>query len=282
MKRILLLTAGLLMFAHSSAQNSLNNYKYVIVEKQFHFQNEADEYDLNNLVRYLFSKYGFNPIFEGTPLPDDLKANYCLALQSEVRVKGALRTKATVELKNCDGITVYVSPEGITKVKDFRRAYDLAIRATFENLANLDYYYVPDESVISQGKSIAVTQTSEKAEKEIEQLKAEIKELKEEKSEEKKEDVKTEIEAEKSDDESATYGMIEAPALVAKKDKNSSFIEVLDPDSNVIMTLIPSGRKDLYIVKDRNAVLYKEDGNWMYSETIDEEQKIKKLNIKFQ
>ena len=111
-----ILLLGLLSFSSIQAQAKLSDYKYVIVEKQFHFQNEANEYDLNRLVKYLFEKHGFNPVLEGEPLPDDLISNYCLALSSEIKVKGTLRTKATVTLTDCQNNTIYVSPEGITRV----------------------------------------------------------------------------------------------------------------------------------------------------------------------
>ena len=114
-----------------SAQYNLNDYKYVIVEKQFHFQNEENEYHLNRLVKFQFKKYGFNAIIEGEPLPDDLKSNYCLALNSEVKAKGTLRTKVMITLTDCDNNLVFATAEGVTKEKDYRRTYELGIRKAF-------------------------------------------------------------------------------------------------------------------------------------------------------
>lgn len=129
-----------------SAQFNLNDYKYVIVEDQFHFQNEANEYKLNGLVRYLFRKHGFTAIIEGETLPEDMINNYCLALTSEVKVKGALRTKAQIILKDCQNNVVFMSAEGVTKEKDFARAYDLAIRKAFESFEGLNYRFIAKET----------------------------------------------------------------------------------------------------------------------------------------
>ena len=52
MKKALLLIL-FICFANTYAQNSLNDYKYVIVEKQFHFQTEPNQYNLNELTRFL-------------------------------------------------------------------------------------------------------------------------------------------------------------------------------------------------------------------------------------
>ena len=47
-----------------SAQNSVNQYQYVIVPAQFKFLNQPDEYRLNTLTKLLLEKYGFKSCIE--------------------------------------------------------------------------------------------------------------------------------------------------------------------------------------------------------------------------
>ncbi|NNK88667.1 MAG: hypothetical protein HKO90_10320 [Flavobacteriaceae bacterium] len=279
-----ILVFGLLSFSSVQAQAKLSDYKYVIVEKQFHFQNEPDEYNLNRMVKYLFNKYGFNAIIEGETLPDDLISNYCLALTSEVKVKGALRTKAMVTLTDCQNNTIYVSPEGITRVKEFDRAYDLSIRKAFENFADLGYRYIPSERVTDMSKSSPASEKSEDSEAEIALLKAEISELK------KKEAVKEEVIQEANQEPQLkkgkdvadnTISTAKTPVYYAGEQADSSEIAITDSEGKTVMILLPSGRKDLFLVKDKNAVVYKESGKWFLSETGDGEQLITQIDLKF-
>lgn len=153
------------------AQISLNDYKYVIVEKQFHFQNEPNEYNLNEMVKYQFEKIGFKVLLQDDKLPEELVSNYCLALNSEIVAKGLLRTKATIFLRDCNGQIIFQSNEGVTKVKDFNRAYDLAIRDAFQSFSGIDYYYIPkvkeatSQEISSDSKSEMTEDTMESKEK---------------------------------------------------------------------------------------------------------------------
>ena len=87
----LIIIIGSLTFSES--QSSLNDYKYVIVQKQFDFLQSPNQYQLKDLTNFLFRKYGFNVINEGEELPSDLKSNYCLALNSYVNSRGFFNTK---------------------------------------------------------------------------------------------------------------------------------------------------------------------------------------------
>jgi hypothetical protein len=144
MKKLVLSIVFVMSVFLNYAQHDLNDYKYVIVEKQFHFQGEEGQYDLNEFVRFLFKKNGFKPILTSDIFPDDLKRNYCLALTSEIKAKGALRTKVTLILKNCNNEIVFQS-EGITKEKAFDMAYKKGIRMAFEAFEGLNYVYKPKE-----------------------------------------------------------------------------------------------------------------------------------------
>ena len=50
----LLMTLGLTI--NLPAQNSINNYKYIILPKKFEFLSQADQYRLNTQTRFLLKK----------------------------------------------------------------------------------------------------------------------------------------------------------------------------------------------------------------------------------
>jgi hypothetical protein len=254
------------------AQHNLNSYKYIIVEKQFHFQNDPGQYNLNNLVKFEFQKLGFEVIMQDQELPADLKSNYCLALNSEVIAKGVLRTKAKVILRNCDAEIVYTSEEGVTKEKDFSRTYGIAIRNAFLTMNHLNYDYIPNEKV----KSVSAnTEDVKMAEAKIEKLEAEIIELKKEEKVNKVVEPVEEPEKRKTDE---TTSKKESVKFLQANPISNGF-QIVDESSEEIMILVHTALKDVFVVKDKNAIVFKKDGKWFYSKNNEEESKM--LNLKF-
>ena len=94
----------------SIAQNSISNYKYIIVPDQYEFVTGKDKYQLNSLTKFLFNKYGYTAVMVGEEFPDELSMNRCLGLTSEVKkLKGFLKTKLQIDLIDCDGNIVMSS-----------------------------------------------------------------------------------------------------------------------------------------------------------------------------
>lgn len=177
MKNKITLFVFLLVFSTSVfAQYNLNDYKYVIIEKQFHFQNEPNQYNLQRLVRFELEKLGFAVLLEGQGLPDELKKDICLALTTNITARGALRTKAIVRLMNCNGELVYQSGDGISKEKEYSRVYQLAIQKAFDTMSGINYNYVEKE------KEEVVSTESKEAKEKIIALEAEVARLKVEKA----------------------------------------------------------------------------------------------------
>ena len=180
MNRLHYLVLVLLMVqCHTWAQTSINDYKYIIVPKQFEFQKSEEQFQLNSLTKFLFNKYGYTAVLEDETFPDDLNENLCLGLTSEVRkVKGGfLKTKVQIDLKDCKGNVVISSQVGDTKEKEYAKAYNLAIREAFQTFQFMDYKYVPNETIPQM--SASSNAMDEKAKIEIERLKKEVEALKE-------------------------------------------------------------------------------------------------------
>jgi len=124
------------------AQNSLNDYKYVIVPNKYDLFKEADKYQLNSLTKFLFEKHGFTAIMQDDNYPKDMQNNRCLALHSDlVTSSGMFKTKLQVVLKDCNDQVVYESIIGETREKDFAIAFNLALRDAFKSFEAVNYTY---------------------------------------------------------------------------------------------------------------------------------------------
>lgn len=265
----------------SFSQNSVNDYKYVIVPHTFEFLKEANQYRLNNLTKLLFEKYGFTAIMEGGILPDDALSNSCLVLKSNVlKGGGVFKTKLQVELKNCKGDIIYTSQFGESRDKKFQVAYNLALRVAFNSFETLNYSYKENPIILSYGSPIAVSNDTA-----IEKLKEQISQLKEEK-EKIKAEVKVLPQKEKTVLREETITKSIQPIgenyntiLSTKKIFNG--FQLLDNTSSIVMIIYDSGIKDVFIVKGKDAIIYKKEKNWIYSETNDHELLTKIINIKF-
>ncbi len=129
------------------AQN-INSYKYVIVPNKFDFLKESNAYQVNALTRFLFEKYGFKAFMEKEELPQDYNENGCNALYAQVKDKsGIFVTRLKVVLKNCKDQEVFVSEEGTSREKDFKKAYHEALREAFQSIKELNYHYSGNEMV---------------------------------------------------------------------------------------------------------------------------------------
>ncbi len=124
------------------AQNTINNYKYVIVPEKFEFSKEVNQYGLNTIAKLLLEQKGFTAFVANEELPSDLAANKCNALTAEVTQRKALFvTNLTLILKDCQGNIVYKGKEGKSREKEFGVAYNEALRDAFSSLDKEPYKY---------------------------------------------------------------------------------------------------------------------------------------------
>ncbi|WP_299246775.1 hypothetical protein [uncultured Aquimarina sp.] len=140
--RILFFGFAFFFTINFSAQQSVNDYKYIIVPEGYVFLKENDGYQLNSLTKFLFKKYGFTAFMRGDELPDDLKRNGCKSLRANVKKKpGLLKTKLIVDLIDCNGEIIFSSKEGTSREKDFKKSYHEALRDAFKDVEYLNYKY---------------------------------------------------------------------------------------------------------------------------------------------
>lgn len=295
MKHLVLIFSLSFFFSHNafSQEDEINvevidNYKYIIVPLKYEFLNESDKYQLNSLTKFLFNKYGYTAFLENDPFPDDLRSNRCLALKAEV-VKdrgGFLSTKLIINLMNCNGELVVASKVGKSREKEFKIAYNLALRNAFETFQFYKYNYKPDPNIEALSSNLNVESSAlndeetKKAQEEIERLKQEVAALKEEKKVEKAviipvaetSSVNKKIEQSEALNE-------DRKVLFAQPIENG--FQVVDTAPKVVMILLETPKANTFIVKDQNAIVYKEDGFWYLSKNDGKSTSLETLNIKF-
>lgn len=271
------------------AQKSLNNYKYIFVPSKFDFLDKADAYRLNTLTRILFKDYGFTVIYESQTYPEDYATNNCMALNADIiNSSNFTRTKLQVELRDCRNRVIYTTQVGDSKSKDYKKAYHESLRNAFKSFENVNYTYRPyktetekigaseskDISEVIENKVPLKTPTLIEEKTESTQIietpdtiveNQEIEILKQVKKDNKK------VEESKK--------AIAENTFFAKKIFNG--YQILNNSSNKIMTIFKSGVDGVFIVKGKDAIIYKKNDAWIYSETNETNLITKIINIKF-
>lgn len=257
------------------SQSSLNEYKYVIVPKKFDFLKEQDQYQLNSLTQFLFNKYGFEALFEGDDYPQDLATNRCLALRSNVlKDSGMFKTKLKVELKDCNDKVVYNTEVGESREKDYKTAYNLALRDAFKSIESLNYKYEPNEKVMALTTPKAITKSD--ASKEIQELRQEIQNLKKEAEVEKMaaKDIKDKAEA-------VEESIIEGGSNILYAQEIENGFQLVDSSPKVIYRIKKTNLNNVFLVENKGAVIYKNGEDWLVEYYVNNILKQDILNIKF-
>src|SRR5690606_1343201 len=140
--------------------------------------------------------------------------------------------------------------------------YNYALRDAFETFQYMGYVYQPNANILA--KASTQTTASVEEQKEIARLKEEIKSLKEEKVESVEviqpvvvipvieESTKGEISKE-SNVAKSDVKEIKSEVLYAQSIENG--FQIVDSTPKVVMTLLPTAAKDVFTVKNKNAIV---------------------------
>jgi len=282
---LVLLVVLSLGFNTAHSQKELNDYKYIIVPNKYDFLNEEDKYQLNSLTKFLFNKYGFLSYLEDESFPEDLRNNYCLALRADVnKLKGLLNTKLDVALRDCNNRIVFKTDAGKSREKEFKKAYNLALRDAFKSFQKVNYNYN------SSSKKIAQTE-SQKPKPETKSTPLESISPSPEKSLSKRElpprdtPPKTVVPEVKSRDSKpnvqASVNMTKTTSDVLYAQATDGGFQLVDSTPKVVYKMVYSGLTDVFIVHGKDAIIHKVNDVWTISEVYGNTIQTKALNIKF-
>lgn len=309
LRRVFIVVLCLASLLKVNAQNDINDYKYMIVPMKFDFLKGKDKYRTSTLIRFLFKNEGFEVYFDEQELPADLFKDRCLALYADVtKLSVLLKRKVQIELKDCYGNQLFLSDIGESKTKEYSKAYPEAIRDAFKSFTFLNYKYNSNSTVgsntddLEKDKEICdakealriETEEKENAKAEVDKLKKEVEELKKEKAEAFKEKQEVESTVEKKIEEKKSQvaeaeakPMDDAEKVTTVSDSVDSDViyaqpiedgfQLVDTSPKVVMIILKTAAPNVYAVKGKDAIVFKDNDKWIYSEGTNK----KELNIKF-
>ncbi|WP_318311992.1 hypothetical protein [Flagellimonas crocea] len=274
---ILLFTLGF----NSAANAQLNDYKYIIVPKRFEDFKSVNQYQTSTLTKYYFKENGFDAVYDDA-LPVDLAGNRCLGLVSNIIDESSMfTTKVIITLKDCNGVEVFRSIEGTSKIKDYDESYREALQNAFVSFAGMNYKYEPKQEEII--REAPVTLSFKDDVKSVEdKSKAHVLEQKATKEEQVYKAVEPKpTSIVKASDTTAMDTTSWTGLLYAQPIENG--YQLVDSTPKVVLKLEETSMENVFMTNfnGNNAVVFKKDGQWWleYSENGNKVQK--ELDIKF-
>lgn len=270
---LLFFITSLLMPTQLFSQESVNDYKYVVVPNQYDFLKEKNQYQLNALTEFLFNKYGYTAFLEDEDFPVDLVLNKCLALYVDVKEQkgGMFKTKLVITLQDCKGEEVYSSTVGESRKKSFDKSYNEALRDAFKSYQLLNYVYQPNANILAL--SVDSSELNTTSDDQIIALKKELEALKAKEAK----DAAT-VDAPKTTDVSK---VVSQNAKVLYAQRIIKGFQLVDHTPKVIYVILDTAKENVFVVKNDTAIVYKDAGVWYYSKNNGSEVSVKTLQIKF-
>lgn len=245
------------------AQNTLNNYKYVIVPEKFNFLKQDDQYKLNTLLKALLNDKGFVAYLDNTELPVDLAGNKCNALSADVQAKnGMFTTNLTILLKDCRGNIIFKTKEGKSREKEYKVSYNAALRDAFTSIEAVQYAY---SGPASTDNAVAVPVTAPAAAVVTTPVAAAVS-----------------APANNAVVKAAVAVPVEvAGTLYAQATANG--YQLIDTAPKIILTLYKTSVQDYFIAGNgtANGIVFRKSGSWYFEYYKGTELVAEKLLIKF-
>jgi hypothetical protein len=132
MKKLFLSLIILISFVSFSQEN---NYKYAVLPAKFSFLNEANKYNLNSLTKAFFESQGYEVYYDTDTMSNDIANNNCNKIYINVLENNSVfQTKLSIEIKDCKNQVLLTSTEGKSREKEFRVAYNNALREAVNSI----------------------------------------------------------------------------------------------------------------------------------------------------
>lgn len=242
------------------AQTNLNDYKYVIVPKRLADFKKENQYQTSTLLKFLLVKKNFSVVYEDN-LPDELKFNRCLGLIAEMNDTSSMfSTLLSVSLMDCNNKEVFKTKEGISKEKEFKTAYNEALREAMESFSGVSYQYSETDK---EDKPITVS------------FKNDVKQLEPEK--EMPQASTDKILTKTVENDTAIT------ALYAQAIPNG--YQLVDSTPKITFKIFSSSLSNVYhatfVTNNTSGILYENEGNWVFEYYENGQLLTQNLSIKF-
>lgn len=134
MKYLIVFALVFCFVSEGFSQESLSDYSFVVVPEKYDFVSETDKYQLNSITKFLFNKHGFNAYFD-REMPD---VRRCDGLWAVVNGKPRfIWTEVYITLNDCSGKEIFRSEIGKSKLKEYSKTYNEALRNAFLSIEAL-------------------------------------------------------------------------------------------------------------------------------------------------
>ncbi len=248
-------------------KEKINSYKYLIVPDKFEFLKSTDQYQTSSLTKFLLKKKGFNVFLSNENLPQELIKNRCLALIATVIDNSNMFTfKSKIEIKDCNGNILYASKIGKSKEKNYKKGHHESIRRAFDTMGDLEYNYKPNKVVVSNAEIVKNEIT-----KPIKKVIPDVKEITL---------IKENVPVKKniiSKEVSELNTNLET--LYAQAKENG--YQLVNTTPSIVFQILKTKVKHVFIIKDKNGILYKDANSWTAEYYKNNTLVVKKYNIKF-
>jgi len=253
MKKTLLAFALMFAIGAFAQEKTINDHKYLIVPRKFEFFREPNKYNMNELTKMVFEKYGFTVFYTDQKLPDELALDRCKAVYGDLlNDSGMLATNVYIQIKDCNGKVLYKSERGNSKAKDYKKAYTEALREASHSLVSLNYRYSGGNDIVSVANEL--------------------------KSISKQEQGTTPVVAAPAPE---TLSVINENQLFAQPTTNG--YQLVDMTPKVVLKMYKTSQPDNYTAQGdgKNGVVFKKGNEWFFEYYKDDKLVSEKLNIKF-
>tara|TARA_B100000809_G_scaffold266760_2_gene331270 strand:- start:1619 stop:2404 length:786 start_codon:yes stop_codon:yes gene_type:complete len=127
-----------------TAQKTIHSYAYVVIPDQLSFQKTPGEYQLNELLKFLFKKEGMTTFFDNEKIPNELRMLDCGGLKMKVSKESSmLKIKTSFTLSDCSNEIVFTSEQGVSREKEYKKGYQESLRSAFKSFSEEEYIYAP-------------------------------------------------------------------------------------------------------------------------------------------
>ena len=226
-------------------EKKVNNYKFIVVPDQFDFLKQKDEYKTSSLTKFLLKKNGFTVVLNSDQYPKDLIDNPCSGLKALVLDKSSMfKLKVIIELRDCSNRLLYTSDEGVSKLKEYKKGFQEAIRNAHASMIDVVYEPLLLETIRKDKKEIVTVNPV---------LVEEVKE------------VKLELPVINNIEESVSVVPINnlaIPTTLYAQPVEKGF-QLINLKPQVVFVILNTSVKGVFLIKDKNGLLYKKGENWI-------------------
>jgi hypothetical protein len=241
-------------FSAFGQEKKVSDYKYIIVPERFAFLKQNDQYQTSSLTKFLLEKNGFTVVLDSEEYPIDLRKNTCKALIAEiVGTSSMFKTSVFIEFKNCSKNVVYRTKEGESRQKDYKESFHEAIRSAHAYMSDITYAARPNSVEAKRTRDLDADALFIGKQVEVAPI------------------IKGKVSASKT--------IIETNTLYAQPNENG--FQLINSKPAVVFLILKTDLKDVFIIKDKNGVLYKKETSWLAEFYLDGELVEKKYQIKF-